>query len=64
MSTDSGDRHGHDARPRRRSARRRPGAEREGRRPKRLPGPLRWLDEQLGIVTLANAAFRRVFPDH
>jgi ubiquinol-cytochrome c reductase cytochrome b subunit len=25
---------------------------------------LRWLDEQLGVVTLARAAFRRVFPDH
>jgi ubiquinol-cytochrome c reductase cytochrome b subunit len=77
MSTDSSDRNGRDARDgdghpraraRRRSARpadrRRQGTERAGRRPQDLPGPLRWLDEQLGIVTLARAASRRLFPDH
>jgi len=64
MSTDGDDPHGHDPRARRRGDPRKPRARRGGRRRKGLPRPLRRVDEQLGIVTLANAAFRRVFPDH
>jgi quinol---cytochrome-c reductase cytochrome b subunit len=77
MRTDGGDRPGRDARDgdglrlirtrrrRTRPADRRSAAtETQGRRRKARPGLLRWVDEQVGIVALARAAFRRVFPDH